>query len=89
MTAGVINGRFRPFAVSSVMDRERPQLCLLLSKRDAASSLRLSVRHFECHVQSRLRCVRSGQLTLYSLCDLGRWVDDEATISGPPQQDDS
>jgi hypothetical protein len=76
------NGRFCRFAVSNHMQRERPQPRLLLSKQEAASSLGMSVRHFERHVQADLRCVRSGQLTLYPLRDLERWADDEATVNG-------
>jgi len=42
----------------------------------------MSVRHFERHVQAQLRCVRSGQLTLYHLRDLERWAEEEATVGG-------
>jgi len=44
--------------------------------------LDMSVRHFERHVQRELRCVYSGQLTLYHLRDLEQWADEEATIDG-------
>ena len=54
----------------------------LLSKHDAATALGMSVRHFERHVQSELRCVYSGQLTLYHLHDLEQWAEDEATLEG-------
>jgi hypothetical protein len=64
------------------MKRDRPQPRLLLTKQEAASSLGMSVRHFERHVQASLRCVYSGQLTLYPLRDLERWAEDEATVSG-------
>jgi hypothetical protein len=60
----------------------RPQPRLLLSKREAAASLGMSVRHFERHVQAQLRCVRSGQLTLYHLRDLERWAEAEASSAG-------
>jgi hypothetical protein len=63
------------------MKRERPQPRLLLSKREAAAALGMSLRHFERHVQRNLRCVRSGQLTLYPLADLERWSQEEA-VSG-------
>jgi hypothetical protein len=82
MTAVVLDGRLSAFAVNNRVKRERPQLRLLLSKREAANSLGMSVRHFERHVQADVRCVRSGQLTLYPLKDLERWAQDEATISG-------
>ena len=55
---------------------------LLLTKREAAAALGMSVRHFERHVQPRLRCVHSGQLTLYPVRDLERWADEEATLGG-------
>jgi hypothetical protein len=53
-----------------------------VSKQHAAMVLDMSVRHFERHVQSELRCVYSGQLTLYHLHDLERWAEDEATLEG-------
>ena len=64
------------------MKTSRPQPRLLLSKREAAISLGMSVRHFERHVQEELRCVRSGQLTLFPLRDLERWAEDEAALGG-------
>lgn len=66
----------------SHMKRERPQPRVLLSKQEAAISLGMSVRHFDRHVQAHLRCVRSGQLTLYHLRDLERWAEAEATVDG-------
>jgi len=61
-------------------DGERPRV--LLTKREAAQALGMSVRHFERHVQRRLRCVHSGQLTLYPIRDIERWADEEATLGG-------
>jgi hypothetical protein len=55
---------------------------ILVSKQHAAMVLDMSVRHFERHVQSELRCVYSGQLTLYHFHDLERWAEDEATLEG-------
>ena len=55
---------------------------VLLTKREAAQALGMSVRHFERHVQRRVRCVHSGQLTLYPLRDIERWADEEATLGG-------
>jgi hypothetical protein len=75
-------GRLWRFAVRSLMKRDRAQPRLLLTKRESASSLGMSVRHFERHVQASLRCVRSGQLTLYPLRDLERWAEDEAIVNG-------
>ncbi len=62
------------------MSPQRPQPRVLLSKREAAMALGMSVRHFERHVQRSIRCVRSGQLTLYPIADLERWADQEAVI---------
>ena len=43
---------------------------LALSRRDAASALGMSLRHFQRHVQPNLRCVYSGQLRLYPVAEL-------------------
>lgn len=62
------------------MRPNRPQPRVLLSKREAAAALGMSVRHFERHVQRAVRCVRSGQLTLYPIRDLEEWAEQEAVI---------
>jgi hypothetical protein len=59
---------------------------VLLTKREAAQVLGMSVRHFERHVQPRLRCVHSGQLTLYPVRDIERWANEEATLGGRGSQ---
>jgi hypothetical protein len=59
---------------------------VLLTKREAAQALGMSVRHFERHVQPRLRCVHSGQLTLYPVRDIERWANEEATLGGRGSQ---
>jgi hypothetical protein len=46
----------------------------------------MSVRQFERHAQAHVRCARGGQITLYPLCDLERWVEGEATINGCAQR---
>jgi hypothetical protein len=55
---------------------------ILLSKQHAAMALDMSVSHFQRHVQPEIKCVYSGQLTLYLWRDLERWSEDEATIGG-------
>jgi hypothetical protein len=55
---------------------------VLLTKREAAQALGMSVRHFERHVQRVLRCVHSGQLTLYPVRDIERWASEAATLGG-------
>ena len=51
---------------------------LLLSRKEAAEMLGMSLSHFERHVQPHLHCVYSGQLRLYRPADLERWVDEQA-----------
>lgn len=54
---------------------------LALSRRDAASALGMSLRHFQRHVQPNLRCVYSGQLRLYPVAELEleleRWIKEQ------------
>jgi hypothetical protein len=53
---------------------------ILLTRREAAESLGVSVSHFQRHVQPELPCVYSGQLRLYRPADLERWAEREATL---------
>jgi hypothetical protein len=55
---------------------------LLLSRREAAQSLGMSLSHFQRHVQPHLRCVYSGQLRLYRPNDLERWAEAQACEPG-------
>lgn len=50
------------------------QARLLLTRREAAAALGVSLSHFQRHVQPHLRCVYSGQLRLYRPSDLERWA---------------
>ena len=59
-----------------------PQRQLLVTKEEAARALGMSISHFQRHVQSEIKCVYSGQLSLYHWRDLERWAEDEATIGG-------
>jgi hypothetical protein len=59
---------------------ERPRLSL--TRRDAAAALGVSVSHFRRHVQPYLRCVYSGQLRLYPVSELERWLEQEACEHG-------
>lgn len=56
----------------------------LLTRREAAEALGMSLSHFQRHVQPHLRCVYSGQLRLYRPGELARWADTEA--SNPAQR---
>jgi hypothetical protein len=55
---------------------------MLLTRREAATALGMSLRHFQRHVQPHVRCVYSGQLRLYPLRDLERWVVGQACRQG-------
>ena len=55
---------------------------MLLTRREAARALGMSLRHFQRHVQPHLRCVYSGQLRLYRPRDLERWTEDAACRQG-------
>jgi hypothetical protein len=50
-------------------------LRLALSRRDAAAALGMSLSHFQRHVQPYVRCVYSGQLRLYPVKELERWLE--------------
>jgi hypothetical protein len=51
---------------------------ILLTRREAASVLGVSLSHFQRHLQPELPCVYSGQLRLYRPADLERWAEREA-----------
>jgi hypothetical protein len=55
---------------------------MLLTRREAAAALGMSLRHFQRHAQPFLPCVYSGQLRLYRPRDLERWAEDEACHEG-------
>lgn len=55
---------------------------LALSRRDAADALGMSLSHFQRHVQPYIRCVYSGQLRLYPVAELERWLDRESCEGG-------
>jgi hypothetical protein len=49
----------------------------VVARNDAASALGMSLRHFQRHIQPCLRCVYSGQLRLYPVAELERWIDEQ------------
>ncbi len=59
---------------------------LALSRSEAASSLGMSLRHFQRHVQPHVRCIYSGQLRLYPIADLERWMREQTWRNGPVAQ---
>lgn len=56
---------------------------LALSRSEAAASLGMSLRHFQRHVQPHVRCVYSGQLRLYPVGELERWVSEHQSRHEP------
>ena len=54
-------------------------LRLLLTRKEATRAVGVSLSHFQRHVQPHLPCVYSGQLRLYRLADLKRWIEAEAS----------
>ncbi len=71
-----------PSRATGATSPEHPQV--LLSKKQAAAALAMSVSHFERHVQGSLPCVRSGQLKLYPLRELELWADSHAALPRTP-----
>ena len=55
---------------------------ILLTKKNAAASLGMSVSHFDRHVHPHVKVVYSGQLHLYPVKDLERWAEEQASIGG-------
>lgn len=55
---------------------------MLLTRREAAAALGMSLRHFQRHVQPHVRCVYSGQLRLYPVRDLEGWAEGQACRQG-------
>lgn len=55
---------------------------LTLSRAEAAAALGVSLSHFKRHVQPELRCVYSGQLRLYPVKELERWLAEHTTDQG-------
>jgi hypothetical protein len=58
----------------------------LLTRKEAAASLGMSLSHFQRHVQPYLRCVYSGQLRLYLPADLEAWTEKAATMPLRPRR---
>jgi hypothetical protein len=61
--------------------RQRPVQAVprfLLTRREAAAALGMSVDHFERRVQPFIRLVASGQLRLVPVKELERWCDENA-----------
>ena len=55
---------------------------MVLTRKEAAAALGVSVDSFERHFMPHLRCVRKGSLRLYAVRELERFLEDNA--SRPP-----
>jgi excisionase family DNA binding protein len=51
---------------------------LLVSRREAARALSVSLRHFEEKIQPRIKTVRSGRRVLVPMAEVERWVWERA-----------
>lgn len=52
---------------------------LMLTRAEAAVALGVSLRHFQRHVQPHVPCIYSGQLRLYPIIELQRWIERQAS----------
>jgi len=68
--------------VSAALGPSTPRLAL--SRSEAAAALGMSLRHFQRHVQPNLRCIYSGQLRLYPVAELERWMHEQSWRTGTP-----
>lgn len=56
---------------------DRAPAKLLVSRKDSAAMLSMSVDHFERYVQPHLPFVKTGRLLLFPLSELEAWVERE------------
>jgi hypothetical protein len=66
-----------------MMGTDQTGVRLALSRSEAAASLGMSLRHFQRHVQPHVRCIYSGQLRLYPVGELERWVTEHQARHEP------
>jgi len=67
----------RPTQRGPSQAEERPPY-LALSRGHAAAALDMSLRHFQRHVQPHVSCVYSGQLRLFPVAELERWLEEQS-----------
>lgn len=60
--------------------RPRPIVPIAYRIPEAAAALGMSIDHFDRHVRPTLRVVRSGQLTLFPVKELEKWVERQAQM---------
>jgi hypothetical protein len=71
-----------PFPPGKRVAPDRDTSRLALSRSEAAAALGVSLRHFQRHVQPHVRCIYSGQLRLYPVAELERWIHDQSFHHG-------
>lgn len=54
---------------------------LAVTRSEAAAAMGMSVNSFERHVQPELRVIRRGQLRLYPVRELERWLEANADLT--------
>jgi hypothetical protein len=57
-------------------------LTLALQRKEAAAALSLSVDSFDRHVRRHLRCVYVGDVRLWPVAELERWLAESAMMAG-------
>ena len=55
---------------------------LALQRKEAAAALSLSVDSFDRHVRAQLRCVYVGDVRLWPVAEIERWLAEHAIIPG-------
>jgi hypothetical protein len=67
---------------ASTAQREHAPV-LALQRKDAAAALSIGVDTFDRHVRPYLRCVYVGDLRLWPVAEIERWLDRSAILPGP------
>jgi hypothetical protein len=55
---------------------------LALQRKDAAAALSISADSFDRHVRPHLRCCYIGEIRLWPVAELDRWLDSHAMLPG-------
>jgi hypothetical protein len=82
MTQAAVQKAATPSSLGRRVAPDRAASRLALSRAEAAAALGMSLRHFQRHVQPELRCIYSGQLRLYPVVELERWIREHSFQHG-------
>lgn len=58
---------------------------LALQRKEAAAALGVGVDTFDRHIRPELRCVYVGDVRLWPVAELERWLEGRAMIPGQPK----